>query len=245
MGISRVEDLKYRFEWTWFQFRPKGCSSQKSRLPSVVIAPADSELRIRFPEYFAAAKRITLTAFPKDSLNGEHAWRLFGGPTFPWPNTRSRMEFPKEGFFWMDVELDGRPPYMGWLHRTTTEARSVRAEYMLNTTPPLSPNLQYMVKLRDHALEAAASDQTEGSPSKAFRSFAIETPCKTSATRAYLVDWALAERRTGLKFASMKAFKEWAAQRGLTVMGVVDAPDGGGDERASESEAESETEGEE
>lgn len=64
------------------------------------------------------------------------------------------------------------------------------------------------------------------SPEKAFYMF--YTLCSrqaenTGTARAYLVDWALAERRTGLKFESMEAFEEWAAQHGMTVLGVVDA----------------------
>lgn len=67
------------------------------------------------------------------------------------------------------------------------------------------------------------------SPAKAFYTF--DALCSRQATtRAYLVDWALAERRTGLSFESMEAFEEWAAQNGMTVLGVVDA--------ASESEGE-------
>ena len=224
MRPSKKADLEYRFEWTKFEFYPQKCSSQKSRLPRVVIQNPDPKSLILFPQYFAAAKKITLTAFPEASLNGERVpdgWFGADSRRWTWPNTSSG--FPKQGFFWMDVELVGRPPFMGWLHKTETEARSVRKETQLDTTSAQSLNLQYMVKLRDHALTAAAKDQTEGSPSKAFLSFAIEKPCTTSATRAYLVDWALAERRTGLSFPSMEAFQEWAAQQGLTVLGVVDA----------------------
>ena len=236
MRPSKKADLKYSFEWTEFEFYPAKCSSQKSRLPRVVIQHPDEKSSILFPEYYAAAKKITLTAFPEASLNGKRVpdgW--FGDSrSWTWPNTESRIRFPEQGFFWMDVKLNGRPPFMGWLHKTKTEARSVRKDYQLDTTDAQSLNFQYMVELRDHALKAAAEDQTEGSASKAFLEFAIQKPCPTSATRAYLVDWALAERRTGLSFESMEAFEEWAAQQGLAVLGVVDAAS------ASASESESE-----
>lgn len=74
-----------------------------------------------------------------------------------------------------------------------------------------------------------------------FKSLCTSGLRNTAAARAYVVDWALAERRTGFSFPSMKAFEEWAAQQGLTVLAVVDAPDGG-DERASEIASESEGE---
>jgi hypothetical protein len=78
------------------------------------------------------------------------------------------------------------------------------------------------------------------SPAKAFYMF--DALCSNQATtRAYLVDWALAERRTGLSFPSMEAFEEWAAQQGLTVIAVADSPGGGGErERERESESEGE-----
>lgn len=239
---SEKADLKYSFEWTEFEFYPAECSSQKSRLPRVVItAPKDPESLIRFPTFGAATKKITLTAFPAESLNGE---RVFNWKTpwqmWRWPKTSER--FPN-GFFWMDFQFQGKPPYMGRLDVTKVEALDAVTDSFFPTggSSP-SANLKYMAKLRDYARKKGDANLTMSSPDHAFAAFALQTPCPTSATRAYVVDWALAERRTGLSFPSMEAFEEWAAKQGLTVLAVVDAPGGGGDERASESEREGESE---
>ena len=237
MRPSRKADLKYSFEWTEFEFYPAKCSSQKSRLPRVVItAPNDPESLIRFPTFGVATKKITLTAFPAASLNGE---RVFNWKTplqmWRWPKTSER--FPN-GFFWMDFQFEGNPPYMGRLDQTKVKALDAVTDPFFPTggSSP-SANLLYMASLRDYARGEGDKDVLLTSPAHAFAAFTLQTPCPTSATRAYVVDWALAEQRTGLRFESMEAFEEWAAQQGLTVLGVVDA--------ASESASASESEGEE
>lgn len=239
MQASKVADLKYRFKWTKFEFHPEGCPSQKSRLPRVVIEPAGADVVIQFPVDSARAKRITIGVFPASSLGGERVSDSWFGPDsrrWRWPNKNNTPKaFQATGFYWLDIEFTNRPRYMGWLHVTEPLAVGTGGDIYLEGFS--KKNLDYVLQLRKRARDLAEKDKTRNSPAFAFARFAIETPCKTSTTRAYLVDWALAERRTGLSFPSMEAFEEWAAQQGLTVIAVADAP-GGGDERESESEGE-------
>lgn len=233
MGESEPASLRYRFEWSAFEFHPSKCPSQKSRLPRVVIEPAVGEELIQFPQDSARAKRITMGLFPNSSLGGERVpdkWFGIDTRTWKWPNARNTPEeFQPHGFYWLDIEFTNRYRYMGWLHTTQSLAMGTGLDNYLEV---FSDNLKYVVELRKHAFKLADHETKKKSAAYAFARFLIQNPCPTSTARAYLVDWALAERRTGLSFESMEAFEEWAAQQGLTVMGVVDAAS------ASESEGE-------
>lgn len=243
MAESEIEELQYEFEWTSFEFYPEWCPTIRSRLPRIVFTPIGRERTIRFPAAGAQASRITLTSFPANSLNGERvlSWweRNLGRRTWRWP--RRREGFPKEGFYWMDVVFKGAPRYMGWLdlEESTVSGVNDAADASLNGPK----NVDYMARLRDYAFRMSKG-QEPGSPGQAFylRRIGAHDECKPGmTTRAYLVDWALAERRTGLSFPSMEAFEEWAAQQGLAVLAVVDTPPEAASSR-SESDDESASE---
>jgi len=242
MPESEIEQLQYEFEWTSFEFYPASCSTIRSRLPRIVFTPIARERSIRFPNG-REASRITLTSFPANSLNGERvlSWweRNFGRQTWSWPSRNAG--FPEQGFYWMDVVFEDAPRYMGWLDLEASTVSGVNNNRASLGGPE---NVGYMARLRNYAFQMSKGQEPD-SPGQAFYHRRIEAhdECKPRmTTRAYLVDWALAERRTGLSFPSMDAFEEWAAQQGLTVIAVADAPGGGGDERERESEDESEGE---
>ena len=131
MGESKVADLKYRFEWTKFEFHPKECSSQKSRLPRVVIEPAVGDEVIEFPANDARAKRITIGLFPLSSLGGERVsdrWFRPDSRTWLWPNKNNTpAEFRATGFYWLDIEFTNRNRYICLLYTSPSPRDRTRS----------------------------------------------------------------------------------------------------------------------
>lgn len=177
---------------------------------------------------------VKFTGFPQEALGlgkEEHSETSYG-----WPAVTENGYTWDRGFYWFDIggrvmgKIQLHP--LGWLDKIDVRTR-----------PELQPeDIKLLVKLLKAAQNPRRSwipgskyeGQTASEPG-ALNAFANLSPApRECRTRAYLVDWALAERRTGLSFESMEAFEEWAAQQGLTVLGVVDAAS----ESASESEGE-------
>jgi len=237
----KKEELRIVHGWSSTRFRPKNCTKgYPRRLPNVQIDMTDGYTETRnipFPG-IGDVRYVRFTGFPKEALGlgqKEH-----GATGYGWPALTENGYTWNRGFYWFDIggtvmgKIQLHP--LGWLDKIDVLRDRV-----------LQPEaIKLLVKLLKAAqnpprpwMVGEYQGETESEPG-ALNAFAnLSQAPGECGTRAYLVDWALAERRTGLSFPSMEAFQEWAAQQGLTVIGVADAPDGG-DERASESEGEGE-----
>ena len=208
------------------------------------------EVKVRNKEWDGKACYVSFTAFPPESydpamVNLPTTYDdLASGrrPRHPWPSKKDTW-LPADGFYWFDIN----GAIMGIVDvnfDSNGNATGGGGVSVLANTPPnllFLDDADYLLKLLEGARDRAS--KTVGWAAEAFLNVKARNPfwCWKSNTssalgseRAYLVDWALAERRTGFKFESMEAFEEWAAQQGLTVLGVVDAASAS----ASESEDE-------
>ena len=202
----------------------KGCA-KKISFPKV---------KVRNKAWDGKACYVSFTAFPPESYDPAmvkiYEDQAYGqGRRHPWPSKKNTW-LPTDGFYWFDINgaIMGIVDVNFDSNGKATGGGGVSV--LANTADNLLflDDADYLLKLLERARDRAS--KTVGWAGQAFLDVKARSPwrCwKTSSAfgseRAYLVDWALAERRTGFKFESMEAFEEWAAQHGMTVLGVVDA----------------------
>jgi len=211
----------------------------------IVRANKDCEPKISFPNvkvrnkaWDGKACHVSFTAFPPESYDPAMTQTHNQRRRHPWPSKNDAW-LPTDGFYWFDIN----GAIMGIVDVKFDSKGNATGGGGVSVVADTAPDLlflddaDYLLKLLERARDRAS--KTTGWAGEAFLNVKARSPwlCyKTSSAfgseRAYLVDWALAERRTGLSFESMEAFEEWAAQQGLTVLGVVDGAS------ASESEGE-------
>ena len=237
----KVEEMRIVHGWSSPRFRPKNCTNGYRRLPNVQINMTDGYTETRnipFPG-IGEVGYVGFTGFPKEALGlgeKEHDRTRYG-----WPALTENGYTWTRGFYWFDIG----GTVMGKIQLTSLgrlDQIDVRTKHELQ--PAAIKLLVKLLKAAQNPPRPWIVGEYEGetdSEAGALNAFANLSPAPGECgTRAYLVDWALAERRTGLSFPSMDAFEKWAAQQGLTVIAVADAPGGGGDESESEGESEGE-----
>ena len=225
--------MTYEFSWMLQETLHDGCDRAAAKVE--ITYPYQMPGQIEFPYmttsrgWGGAAKRITFHAVQ------QHRYELWPLP----PKEPGELAKYLFDLYWFEIETTRDPTtkqsktIKGFLpaydhdHNVKAEDAQVMGPEILLYKHDIDFLIELLAQAKAEAKAIYERDEVESkgnlfgwgrheierSPAQAFyklMALCTEGARQTNA-RAYLVDWALAERRTGLKFQSMEAFEQWAA----------------------------------